>query len=303
MSQLENQNPSFDPMVAFSRSLGFLTVEELKRLSTMKIGLVGLGGVGGQYAEVLARLGIGEFVIYDGDRFSIENTNRQNECRVSNYGKNKAETIGNLIRDINPSARVTAVNQPLQISEVDAFCRSIDIYVDSLDFFVIDLRVAIFRKMRELGKPALTIAPVGTGSASLLFTKDSMSFDDYFGFHRSQDPVDRANMFLVGVAPSLQHRHYVMEPDRIDFTNRKTPSLPIGVAACAAAGATMVLKLSLGRGKLLPAPWSVHYDSYLMTVKKKYIWWGYRNPFQKLKLAVLNKMVRKMLAEKAAAGK
>jgi len=297
----ENINSEFNPDLAFSRSLGWLTVQEQKRLAGVKIGLVGLGGVGGQYAEVMARLGVGHFVIYDPDTFSIENTNRQNECKTSNYGKSKAKAIGDLIRDINPKAQVTAVPKALELEEVDEFCRSIDIYIDSLDFFVVDLRIAIFRKMRELGKPAFTIAPIGTGAASLLFTKDSMSFDDYFGFHRSTDPVIRSNMFLIGIAPTLQHRHYMQEPERIDFKAKKAPSLPAGVYSCASVAVTLVMKLTLQRGQALATPWSIHYDPYLVTIKKRYIWLGYRNPFQQLKLFVLNFLVRKMLAKKTNA--
>lgn len=297
MAATQTNSAGFDYQTAFSRSLGWLTEDELKRLANLKVGLVGLGGVGGQYAEVLARLGVGNFVIYDPDTFSIENTNRQNECRVSNYGKNKAEVIAKLVRDINPTAKVTAIPKALEMDEVDQFCRSIDIYIDSLDFFVVDLRVAIFRKMRELGKPAFTIAPIGAGSALLVFTKDSMSFDDYFGFHTTTDYVVRANMFLTGVAPTLQHRHYMPEPDRINFVKRKAPSMPIGVYSCASTGATMVIKLALGRGKVWAAPWSIHYDPYLLTIKKRYVWMGYRNPFQRLKVFIMNKMVRKMIAQ------
>jgi len=297
-----NEKTNFDPKLAFSRSLGWLTENELARLGEITVGLVGLGGVGGQYAEILARLGVRKFVICDPDSFSIENTNRQNECKVSNYGRNKAEVIAELIRDINPQAQVTLIPKAMELSQVDDFCRVIDIYLDALDFFVVDLRIAIFRKMKELGKPALTFAPIGTGAAALAFTKDSMSFDDYFGFHRSEDPIVRSNIFLVGVAPTLQHRHYVQEPERIDFTRKQAPSLPIGVYSCASFGATTLMKLALNRGKVPVAPWSIHYDPYLLTLKKKYIWWGYKNPMQQLKLWILNKLIAKILAKRAAKG-
>ena len=286
---------SFDPKLAFSRNLGWVTEAEQEKLSKIHVGIIGMGGVGGQYAEILARLGVSHYTICDFDEFSIENTNRQNECKVSNYGRNKAEVITELIKDINPTATVKTMKKPLKLEEVDSFCDSIDIYLDALDFFVVDLRVAIFRKMRALGKPAVTAAPVGTGAACLIFTRDSMSFDDYFGFHRSQDVVEQSNIFLVGVAPTLQHGRYIQDRSRADFANRKVPSLPIGVYACAAVMATCVLKITLGRGKILKAPWSVHYDSYLMQVKKKYVWWGYRNPFQLLKLWILNRIVKKSL--------
>ena len=283
----------FDETRAFSRNLGWLTKAEQDRISQSHIGIIGLGGVGGQYAEILARLGVGRFTICDPDTFAIENTNRQNECKTSNYGRNKAEVIKELIRDINPNAIVSVIPGSMAEKNVDLFCRSIDIYIDSLDFFEIDLRISIFKRMRELGRPAMTIAPIGMGAACVIFQKDSMSFEDYFGLGRSKDVVERSLMFMVGLAPSFQHRHYIQERHRLDFANRKTPSLPIGVYACAAVGATTVTKLILGRGRVLAAPWSVHYDSYQMKIKKKYVFWGWRNPLQRFKLFFVRRMLAK----------
>lgn len=277
----------FNINTAFSRSLGWLNSEDLSKLSQLHVGIIGMGGVGGQYSEILARLGVGRLTLCDPDQFSVENTNRQNECKVSNYGKNKAEVIASLVKDINPQIQVNVLPEALRIDQVDSFCRSIDFYFDALDFFVIDLRIAIFRKMRELGKPAITVAPIGTGAACVIFTKDSMSFDDYFGLHTTEDVVDRANLFLVGLAPTLQHRHYLLDPGRVDFGKRKSPSLPMGVYSCASVAATTLLKIVSGRGPLLAAPWSVHYDAYLMKIKKRYVWLGYRNPFQRLKAKIM----------------
>ncbi len=243
----EESISTFDPQLAFSRNLGWLTPDDQRKISNLKVGIVGLGGVGGQYAEILTRLGVSHFAIFDADEFAIENTNRQNECRVSNYGKNKAETITKLIKDINPKAVVHCHASWLESNQVNSFCDSIDIYLDGLDFFVIDLRISLFRRMKELGKVAITAAPIGTGAALLVFTKDSMSFDDYFGFHRSQDLVERSNIFLVGLAPSLQHVSYVRDRSRADFANHKLPSLPIGVYSCASVVATTLMKIVCNR--------------------------------------------------------
>ena len=282
---------SFDPALAFGRSLGWLTSGDLQILAKSHVGIIGMGGVGGQYAEVLARLGIGRFTVCDPDTFSIENTNRQNECKTSNYGRNKAEVIRELILDINPKAVVNLIPGAMKLDQVDTFCGAVDIYIDALDFFQIDLRIAIFRKMHQLGKPAITVAPVGAGAACVVFGKDSMSFDDYFGLHRTTDKVERSLMFLVGLAPSLQHASYIQDRSRLDFEKNLTPSLPIGVYACAAVAATNITKLLLGRGKVKYAPWSIHYDAYKMDIKKKYIFWGYRNPLQILRLKILKAMM------------
>lgn len=281
----------FDKKTAFSRSLGWLTEAEQDQLAQAHVGIIGMGGVGGQYAEILARLGVGRFTICDPDSFAVENTNRQNECKTSNYGRNKAEVIAELIRDINPNAIVSVIPGAMTEKNVELFCRSVDVYLDSLDFFEIDLRISIFKRMHELGRPAVTIAPIGMGAACLIFQQGSMSFEDYFGFSRSTDPVERSLMFMVGLAPSFQHRHYIQERDRLDFSTRKTPSLPMGVYACAAVGATTIAKLILGRGKILAAPWSVHYDSYQMKIVKKYVFWGWRNPIQRLKLFIVRRML------------
>lgn len=280
-----------DPSMAFSRNLGWLTSAEQAKISSVHVGIIGLGGVGGQYAEVLARLGVQKFTLYDADTFSIENTNRQNECKVQNYGKNKASVIAKLITDINPHAVVNAFSKNLTTSEIDGFCNSIDIYLDSLDFFEIDLRIALFKKMRALKKPAITAAPIGTGVARVTFTHDSMSFDDYFGLHTTTDFIERAHLFLVGVAPSLQQKAYIQDRKRVDLKNHKVPSLPNGVYSCASAVATEFMKIVLERGPRLVAPWSIHYDPYLLKIKKSYVFWGYRNPIQKLKVFIMKRML------------
>lgn len=292
ISNIELAKTGFDFNLAVSRNLGWVTVEEQKKLAGIHIGLIGLGGVGGQYAEILARLGVGKFTLYDPDSFSIENTNRQNECKVSNYNKNKAQVIAGLILDINPTAEVEFHAKAFSKDDLDSFCSKVDIYIDTLDFFEIDLRILIFEKMRQLGKTCLTAAPLGSGSSCLVFSPDSMSFAKYFGLERTQDPILRSHMFLLGLAPSLQQVKYLQDRGYVDFKKRKAPSMPMGVYACASIVATTVMKIVLQRGRVLSTPWSVHYDPYLNRVKKKYLWWGYRNPIQRIKFFILKNILK-----------
>lgn len=291
-SNIENLKSSFDYYTAVSRNLGWLTADEQQKLSEVHIGLIGVGGVGGQYAEILTRLGIRKFTVYDPDTFSIENSNRQNECKVSNYQKNKAQVIAKLIQDINPTADVEVIPKAFSKADVDSFCQKVDIYLDTLDFFEIDLRLLIFEKMRQLGKTSMTAAPLGTGSSCLVFSPASMSFADYFGLHRTEDPILRSHMFLLGLAPSLQQVKYLQDRGYVDFKKRKAPSMPMGVYACASVIATTVLKVVLKRGDVLCTPWSVHYDPYLNRIKKKYLWWGYKNPIQRIKFFILKNILK-----------
>ena len=52
---------SFDYQSAFSRNLGWLTKEEQTLLAGKRVAIAGAGGVGGEHAVTLARLGIQHF--------------------------------------------------------------------------------------------------------------------------------------------------------------------------------------------------------------------------------------------------
>jgi molybdopterin/thiamine biosynthesis adenylyltransferase len=287
-----SEHDHFSPSLAFSRNIGWLTPHEQEQLSKVRVGILGAGGVGGQYAEILARLGVREFVIWDPDEFSIENTNRQNQCQASTYGRKKAEVLAELIRDINPTATVRSYATAMTKDELDGFCKSIDFYFDGLDFFETDIRIAVFRALRHHQRPAITVAPVGTGASALLFTDRSMSFDDYFGLHLVQDPVVRSIYFLTGLTPTLMQRRYLVDQSRTDLAKKQVPSLGIGVYTAASMAATTFLKVVLQRGPVRPAPWSLHFDPYLGELKSRYTFWGYRNPIQMLKRWIAMKVLK-----------
>lgn len=282
----------FSPNLAFSRNLGWLTPDEQELLSKVRVGILGAGGVGGQYAEILARLGVCEFVIWDPDEFSIENTNRQNQCQTSNYGRNKADVLAELIRNINPAATVRSYPTAITKDKLDDFCQSIDFYFDGLDFFETEIRIALFQSLRRHRRPAITVAPIGTGASALLFTDRSMSFDDYFGLHLVQDHVSRSIYFLTGLTPTLMQRRYLVDQSRTDLEKKQVPSLGIGVYTAASLAATTFLKVVLKRGPVKTAPWSLHFDPYLGVFKSRYTFWGHRNPVQRLKRWIAMQVLR-----------
>ena len=66
----------FDYFKAFSRTIGWISKEELNLLRSRHIAIGGVGGTGGYYALTLARLGIEQFTLADFDCFEISNLNR-----------------------------------------------------------------------------------------------------------------------------------------------------------------------------------------------------------------------------------
>ncbi len=80
----------------------------LDRLLGSRAAVFGLGGVGGIAAEALARSGVGSLDLFDGDRFSPSNLNRQVFALHSTLGMGKAEAARRRILDIHPGAAVVA---------------------------------------------------------------------------------------------------------------------------------------------------------------------------------------------------
>ena len=53
-----------------------LTAEQSQRLQEAKVAVVGLGGLGSNVAMWLARLGVGQLLLYDFDKVELSNLNR-----------------------------------------------------------------------------------------------------------------------------------------------------------------------------------------------------------------------------------
>lgn len=77
-------------------------------LSTIRAGIVGLGGTGSLVAEQLAYLGIRSFVLLDPDDVDESNTNRVIGS-VGNVGVAKVESARRLLTQITPDAEVQAI--------------------------------------------------------------------------------------------------------------------------------------------------------------------------------------------------
>ena len=68
----------------------------------------GVGGVGGYAVEVLARSGVGQLDLFDNDRVSLSNINRQIIALHSTVGKLKVDVAKERVMDINPECSVFA---------------------------------------------------------------------------------------------------------------------------------------------------------------------------------------------------
>lgn len=107
----------------------------IESLQNAKILIVGLGGVGSFAAEFLARAGIGNMTIADGDVVDITNINRQLPALHSTIGKYKVELIGYRLMDINPKLNLSKINEFLEPERMEELIRpeKFDYVLDCID--------------------------------------------------------------------------------------------------------------------------------------------------------------------------
>lgn len=275
---------------AFSRNIGWVTEVEQQRLRQARIAIGGLGGVGGVHLLTLARLGIGRFTIADFDVFDIVNFNRQVGATVSSLHQSKIDVLASMVRDINPDIDLKLFPAGVQADSLEAFLDGVDIYVDGLDFFAFSARRMTFAACERRGIPVVTAAPLGLGTALLVFGAGGMSFEDYFGFEGC-DEMEMAIRFLVGLSPAMLQRGYVADMSRVNLAERRGPSCIAACQLCAGVAAVETLKLVLGRGGVKLAPWGSQFDAYRMRYTRTWRPGGYRNPLQRL----MRSLVRRQL--------
>jgi len=132
----------------------------LRRLSQCKIAVIGLGGVGSWIVEALARSGVGGLTLIDADDICISNTNRQLPALDGHYGRNKAETMAERCRAINPLIEVTALPVFLTASNLaELLDDGFDLVIDACDSFRSKVEMIAWCRRRK--QPVLTVGSAG----------------------------------------------------------------------------------------------------------------------------------------------
>ncbi len=140
--------------------LGDAATQELMNKNVL---VVGLGGVGGICAEMIARAGVGKMTIIDGDTVDLSNCNRQIAALHSNEKVLKANVMADRLRDINPKIELTVLPEFIQTERTVEIVRegNFDFAVDCIDTLTpkvwliktcVDLKIPIVSSLGAGGK-------------------------------------------------------------------------------------------------------------------------------------------------------
>ena len=107
--------------------------EGMALLSSSRVAVIGLGGVGAMAAEMIARAGVGNIIVADSDVYSITNKNRQIAAFDSTLGQKKTEVIRQRLLDINPDIKVTVIDEYLTEENIPSLIPEADFVIDAID--------------------------------------------------------------------------------------------------------------------------------------------------------------------------
>lgn len=145
----------------FDRTEKLIGKEAVLRLKNSHVAVFGLGGVGGACAEALCRAGVGTLSLFDGDKVSKTNLNRQIIATSDTLGLLKTDACEKRLLSINPDVKIhkhSIFFTPENSCDFDL--SQYDFIVDAVDMVSAKIELAVLAN--SLSVPI--ISSMGTGN-------------------------------------------------------------------------------------------------------------------------------------------
>lgn len=146
---------------AFIRTARVMGSRAMEKIRASRIAVFGVGGVGGNCAEALARSGVGALDLIDNDSVAVSNLNRQVFAVYSTVGMRKVEAAKLRLLDINPDLKINPVDLfylPEESGKIDF--SEFDYIVDAID--TVTAKLDIIERAIRCGTPV--ISSMGCGN-------------------------------------------------------------------------------------------------------------------------------------------
>ena len=187
-----------------NRFESLIGTDNLNKVRSLNILLIGIGGVGGYTLESLVRSGVNNITIVDFDTIDSSNINRQIICTSNNIGKYKVIEALERYKSINPSINIVAIKNKIDnnsISNIDF--KSYDYIIDACD----DTSAKKLIIEEALKNNVTVISSMGTakktdGSKVYITTLDKTSYDPLAKKMRSL--IDKKMQRKVNVVTSSE---------------------------------------------------------------------------------------------------
>jgi tRNA A37 threonylcarbamoyladenosine dehydratase len=131
-----------------------------QRLRSLRLAVVGVGGVGSWAVEALARCGVAELVLIDLDQVAESNINRQIQALGATVGMAKVQALAHRVADIHPGCRVWQVEEFVEPEHWPALLpTAVDGLIDACD--QVRAKAALAAWARAQGVPLVCCGAAG----------------------------------------------------------------------------------------------------------------------------------------------
>jgi tRNA A37 threonylcarbamoyladenosine dehydratase len=131
-----------------------------ERVRALRVGVVGLGGVGSWTVEALARSGVAELTLVDMDHVAESNINRQVQAVGASIGQSKGLALQARIADIHPGCRVNFIDDFVTADNWPSLLvHEVDVLVDACD--QVQAKAAMAAWSLQRGVPLVSVGAAG----------------------------------------------------------------------------------------------------------------------------------------------
>ncbi len=152
-----------------------------QRIASMRVCVIGLGGVGSWAVEALARSGVGALTLIDYDEICVSNVNRQVHALDGSIGEKKITTMARRVKEINPGCRCTPIDDFISDRNLFDYLppqRPFDYVIDAIDS--IKFKAALIYHCKRNRIPVITTGAAGglTDPTRIMVKDLSRTFND-----------------------------------------------------------------------------------------------------------------------------
>jgi molybdopterin/thiamine biosynthesis adenylyltransferase len=212
------------------------------KLRKLKVGVAGLGGMGSNIAEYLARVGVGELRLADPDTIDTSNINRQVIANTKSVGKKKAIASKEEINIITPDVDIKVYEQGITEDIVEEFVIGCDFIVDEIDIFPLDAHYTLHKMCRKHNVPVYSAYVIGLGVHFYKFYGDEFKFEDFLSFTDAMtdgDVLEEVSRNVVNPAPQ-----YLQGENLADFKKMAlNKGVPIFGPSCLVGHSIVVTRI------------------------------------------------------------
>lgn len=155
----------------YRRNYLYISEENQRKIADYRL-FIGGCGLGSVIAECALRLGFRNICIVDGDKIELSNLNRQNYT-FDDIGRPKVEALKERLLQINPQAKIKAINQFLNVENIQEYLTTnYNLAINTMDFAT-NIPFLLDEICCDIGIPVLHPLNLGWGASVIVINSQS----------------------------------------------------------------------------------------------------------------------------------